>query len=103
MPIEWYLMKQPTYNSGFEGDEFANYASDGFEEILESELADDIEIFEKSLNVEPVKTRAIIQGVTSDTYNNSVMRQFICRIGTLRAGQYIKARGQYWMGLFSPR
>jgi hypothetical protein len=97
MPIEWYLMKQPTYNSGFEGDEFANYASDGFEEILESELADDIEIFEKSLNVEPVKTRAIIQGVTSDTYNNSVMRQFICRIGTLRAGQYIKARGQYWM------
>ena len=25
------------------------------------------------------------------------MRQFICRIGTLRAGQYIKARGQYWM------
>ena len=49
MPIEWYLMKQPTYNSGFEGDEFANYAQDGFEEILESELADDIEIFEKSL------------------------------------------------------
>ena len=97
MPIEWYLMKQPTYNSGFEGDEFANYAQDGFEEILESELADDIEIFEKSLSVEPVKTRAIIQGVTSDTYNNSVMRQFICRIGTLRAGQYIKARGQYWM------
>ncbi len=47
MPIEWYLMKQPTYNSGFEGDEFANYASDGFEEILESELADDIEIFER--------------------------------------------------------
>ena len=48
MPIEWYLMKQPTYNSGFEGDEFANYAQDGFEEILESELADDIEIFEKT-------------------------------------------------------
>lgn len=71
MPIEWYLMKQPIYNSGFEGDEFANYAQDGFEEILESELADDIEIFEKSLSVEPVKTRAIIQGVTSDTYNNS--------------------------------
>ena len=29
MPIEWYLMKQPTYNSGFEGDEFANYAKMG--------------------------------------------------------------------------
>ena len=52
MPIEWYLMKQPTYNSGFEGDEFANYAQDGFEEILESELADDIEIFEKTLSLD---------------------------------------------------
>lgn len=97
MPIEWYLMKQPTYNSGFESDEFDNYSGDGFEEILESSVADDIEIYEKKLDVAPVATRAVIQGVTSDTYNNSVMRQFLCRIGTLRAGQYIKARGQYWM------
>lgn len=97
MPTEWYLMQRPLYNSGFEGDEFSAFAQDGFEEILDSFLADDVEIYEKRLNVEPVLTRAIIQGVTSDTYNNSVLRQFLCRIGTLHSGQYIKARDQYWM------
>lgn len=97
MPIEWYLMNRPLYNSGFEGDEFSAFAQDGFEEVLDSFLADDIEVYEKRMDVEPVLTRAVIQGVTSDTYNNSVLRQFLCRIGTLRSGQYIKARDQIWM------
>lgn len=97
MPVEWYLMTRPLYNSGFEGDEFAAFAQDGFEEVLESFLAEDVEIYEKRMSVEPVITRAVIQGTTSDTYNNSVLRQFLCRIGTLRSGQYIKARDQIWM------
>lgn len=97
MPKEWYLMSQPIFNSGFENDEFLAYASEGFEEVLASFLADDVEIFEKSLSLSPIKTRAIIQGVTADTYNNSVIRQFLCRIGTLRCGQYIKVNGDYWL------
>lgn len=97
MPVEWYLMNRPLYNSGFEGDEFSAFAQDGFEEVLDSFLADDVEIYEKRMDAEPVLTRAVIQGVTSDTYNNSVLRQFLCRIGTLRSGQYIKARDQIWM------
>ena len=97
MPEPWYLMSQPLFNSGFEGDEFSAFAQGGFEEILESPLADDIEVYEKTLSATAVKTRAIIQGVTADNYNNSVLRQFLCRIGTLRSGQYIKARGQTWL------
>lgn len=97
MPESWYLMSQPLFNSGFEGDEFSVFAQGGFEEILESPLADDIEVYEKTLSATAVKTRAIIQGVTADNYNNSVLRQFLCRIGTLRSGQYIKARGQTWL------
>ena len=97
MPIEWYLMSRPIYNSGFENDEFENFAQDGFEEVLDSPIADDVEIYEKKLSVEPVKTRAIIQGVTTDSVNNAVLRQIICRIGTLRCGQYVKVRNQYWM------
>lgn len=52
MPTEWYLMKRPLFNSGYESDEFQNFAQDSFEEILESFIAKDIEIYEKSLSVE---------------------------------------------------
>lgn len=97
MPESWYLMSQPLFNSGFEGDEFSTFAQGGFEEILDSPLADEIEIYEKTLSATPVSARAIIQGVTADNYNNSVLRQFLCKIGTLRSGQYIKARGQMWL------
>ena len=97
MPKEWYLLSKPLYNSGFESDEFAAFATEGFDEVLASFLADDIEIYEKSLSVEPVKTRAVIQGVTADTYSNSIIRQFLTEIGLLRCGQYIKARGKYWL------
>lgn len=97
MPESWYLMSQPLFNSGFEGDEFSAFAQGGFEEILDSPLADEIEIYEKTLSATPVSARAIIQGVTADNYNNSVLRQFLCKIGTLRSGQYIKARSQMWL------
>ena len=97
MPTEWYLMQRPLFNSGFEDDEFSAFSQDGFEEVLDSFLADDIEIFDKRLTANPVISRAVIQGVTSDTYNNSVIRQFLCRIGTLHSGQYVKARDQIWM------
>ncbi|MCM1220764.1 MAG: hypothetical protein NC548_40365 [Lachnospiraceae bacterium] len=97
MPTEWYLMKRPLFNSGFETDEFQSFAQDSFEEVLESFIAKDVEIYEKSLSVEPVITRAIIQNVTGDVFNNSSQRQILCRIGTLRSGQYIKIDGRYWV------
>lgn len=97
MPTEWYLMTRPLFNSGYESDEFQSFAQDSFEEVLESFLAKDVEVYEKSLSVEPVVTRAIIQNVTGDVFNNSYQRQILCRIGTLRSGQYIKIDNNYWM------
>ncbi len=97
MPTEWYLMKRPLFNSGAESDEFQSFAQDSFEELLASFIAKDIEIYEKTLSAVPVITRAIVQNTTGDVFNNSSQRQILCRIGTLRMGQYIKVDGRYWM------
>ena len=97
MSSEWYLMSRPLYNSGYESDEFALFAQDGFEEVLESFIAQDVEIYNSKITDEPLKTRAIIQNVTGDVLRNAVQRQIICRIGTLRCGQYIKVNNNYWM------
>lgn len=102
MPVEWYLMTQPQYYSGFEDEELEAYAQSAFEDTLNSYLADDVKIYEKRMNITPIKTRAIIQGVTADTYNNSVLRQFLCRIGTLKCGDYIKTRNQTWLVYSEP-
>lgn len=97
MSSDWYLMSRPLFNSGFEDDEFSHFAQDGFEEVLESFIGQTVEIYDKRLSSAPITTRAIIQNVTSDTYNNSTQRQILCRIGTLQCGQYIKVSGRFWM------
>lgn len=98
MSSDWYLMSRPLFNSGFESDEFSQFAQDGFEEVLESFIAQDVEIYEKRISAKPIITRAVIQNVTSDTYNNSAQRQILCSIGTLRCGQYVKSNdGRLWL------
>lgn len=97
MASDWYLMSRPLFNSGFEDDEFAQFAQDGFEEVLESFIAQEVEIYDKSPSATPITTRAIVQNVTSDVYNNSTQRQILCRIGTLRCGQYVKVDGRFWI------
>jgi len=97
MPMEWYMMSRPLFNNGFEDDEFYAYSRDGFEEVLSSVIAENVRVYDKRIDVTPRSERVIIQGATSDTYNNSVLRQFIGRIGTFRSGQYIKVRNQMWM------
>lgn len=97
MSSDWYLMSRPLFNSGYESDEFALFAQNGFEEVLESCIAQDVEIYNSRLTDTPLITRAIIQNVTGDTLRNAMQRQIICRIGTLRCGQYIKIGGKYWM------
>lgn len=97
MPKEWYLMTRPLFNSGYEGDEFDAFAQDGFEEVLDSSVAQDVEIYDKRIASEPIITRAIIQNVTNDIYNNNMQRQILCRIGTLKCGQYVKVNGRFWM------
>lgn len=97
MPKEWYLMTRPLFNSGFESAEFAAYGIDGFNEVLESFIAKNVLVYDKAIYKEPRRIRAIIQNVTSDVINNTVVRQILCNIGILRCGQYIKVDDAYWI------
>ena len=97
MPKEWYLMHRPLYNSGFESCEFEAFAHDGFREVLESFIADDVKIYDKTITAKPKVVRAVIQNVTSDTINSSVVRQILCEIGTLHCGQYVEYDGGFWL------
>ena len=97
MPKEWYLMSRPLFNSGSENDEFLAYGQDGFQELLESVIADDVLIYDKSLRSEPKTIRAIIQNVTGDSSNGTYYRQLLCAIGNLECGQYVKARDAWWL------
>lgn len=102
MSSDWYLMTRPLFDSGYESDEFTLFAQDGFEEVLESFLGTDVAIYDSKLSDTPVQTRAIIQNITTDVINNSNQRQILCRIGTLRCGQYVLANGVYWIVCSKP-
>ena len=97
MPKEWYLLNRPLYNSGLENNEFDAYAQDGFQELLESFIAKEVLIYPKTIMKEPIITRAIVQNVTSDTSNNTLIRQILCPIGLLMCGQYVKIGESYWL------
>lgn len=93
----WYLMNRPLFNSGFEDDEFAKFGQDGFREILESFIAKDVRIYQKTIQENPSEIRAIIQNLTSDVQNSSFNRQILCEIGVLHCGQYVEYDGSFWL------
>ena len=94
---EWYLMTKPLYNSGFENDEFNNYANDGFIELLDTFVATDIDLFRNNDFNSPEHIRAIIQNVTTDSDYNEFLRQILVQIGTIKSGYYVKYRDAYWL------
>lgn len=93
----WYRMTRPLFNSGFEDDEFWAYGQDGFQEVLDSFLGADVQIYDKATYREPQTVRAIIQNKTSDVYNSTTVRQILCNIGILKCGQYVKYDGAFWL------
>lgn len=94
---EWYRMNRPLFNSGFEDDEFWAYGQDGFDELLGSFVASDVLIYDKRIALPPQMARAIIQQRTSDVSGSTTVRQILCRIGTLRCGQYVKCENALWL------
>lgn len=101
MAKEWYLMdKPPIYNGGFEGEEWINYAKDGFDELLEtSMLCDSVELISSDFSI-ITKTNAIIQSVTENTVLKLEERQILVPIGTLTGEQiyaYVKFDGVMWL------
>ena len=72
----WYKMIRPLFNSGYEDDEFWAYGQDGFNEVLDSFIGSDVEIYDKSVAKTPKAVRAIIQNVTGDAQSSTLVRRF---------------------------
>lgn len=97
MSQEWYLLKSPHDQlSGFEDDALNDFAQEGFEEILDSEIAVDVEICNYDLS-ECVTKRVVIQNNVQDTRLKTLSRQMLAPIGTAKAGMYVKYKNRYWL------
>lgn len=105
---EWYLINpHPTLNSGFEKDEFADYAQDGFDELLtETQLGKDIILCKGLFDGENFETEVCTQGVvqseTPDNYTQGKKRQLLTRISELSDFKYIKYDGFIWLIMTEP-
>ena len=97
MAQEWYLMKtNHDVVSGFESDDFDNFAVDVFLEATQSSIGQDVEIYNYDLS-ERTSQRVIINGNVQDTKLNSISRQMLAPIGSCVAGQYVYYKDRYWL------
>ncbi|MBQ2396122.1 MAG: hypothetical protein II304_03640 [Bacteroidales bacterium] len=97
MSQEWYLMNTNHDTvSGFESDNFENFAMDAFSEALESSLGQNVEICNYDLTIRTPQ-KVIMNGSVQDTKLNSITRQMLAPIGTCMAGQYVFYKDRYWL------
>ena len=99
MAQEWYLLTSspPIFNSGFEQEEFDNYAVDGFNELLtDSPLSTSVVLSNSDLTTNTT-IKAIIQNTSSDSEPSSIERQILTKIGTLQTGKYITYKNKKWL------
>ena len=95
---EWMLMgTKPVYNSGFENDEFNKYATDSFQELLDtSPVTNTVILYNNDLS-ESKEILCIVQGRTADTQLKSMERTLLFPIGTVKAGMYVFFENRYWI------
>lgn len=94
---DWYLIKRPSLTSGgFENDILNSYKNDAIYDILDTELAVDLVLYNHDLS-ENQQIRGIIQGNTADTQLKSMDRAILVPIGTLHSGDYIFFEDEYWI------
>ena len=97
MAKEWYLLKTPHVQlSGYESDALNDFAQEGFDEILDSGIAVDVELCNYDLS-ECKQIRAVILNNVQDTKLKSLVRNILLPIGTCKAGMYIKYKDRYWI------
>ena len=102
MSQEWYLMNSlPVFNSGFEQEEFDDYAMSGFSELLNSPINNTIQIYNNSLKIWS-DVKVIVQNNTAGSEQQSEFRQILSVIGTLKRGMYIKYRNDIWLVISHP-
>lgn len=92
MAKEWYLLTPPYSQFGGYEEEALNE----FTEILDSNIATDVELCNYDLSiVTPI--RAVIQNRVQDTKLQSLTRHMLVPIGTCKAGMYVKYKNRYWL------
>ena len=98
MATEWYLMgSSPVYNSGFEKEEFNMFATDSFNEILEtSPISETVQIVNHDVALIS-EIEAVILNNVADSSQKSKERLLLSTIGTLQCGDYIKFENLIWM------
>lgn len=94
MAQEWYLLNSPhSLVSGFEDEALSN---EGFMEMLDSDMAYDVELWSSDMSTcTPI--RALIQNRIQDTKLKTLKRFALVPIGTCVAGQYIKYKDRFWL------
>ena len=97
MAKEWYLMTRPLYNSGYEKDEFEAYAVDGFEEMLDSFLSTEIDLYKTNDFSLSEKIKVVVDNVTSDSEYGTYMRQIISKMNTIKSGYYVGYNNNLWL------
>lgn len=92
----------PVFSSGFESEEFSEYATSGFKELLDSSPFSETVQFYDEQNHSWYDIRVVIQNKTSDSESQSEIRQILSEIGTLSRGMYVKFGGDLWLGASHP-
>lgn len=97
MAKSWYLITTP-YNqvSGFENDLWNDSAQSAFSEVLQTSMADTVELCNFDLSARK-KIRAVMQNSVQDTKLNDLTRHMLVPVGTCKAGMYVKYKGRYWL------
>ena len=96
---EWYLITpntRPNITSGFGNDAFVDYKDDAFAEVLTTDVADELILYNYDLS-KSVELRGVIQGNIADTQLKSMERTVLVPIGTLHSGDYIFFEDEYWI------
>ena len=94
------MSSPPIYNGGYEGEEWVNYARDGFDELLDtSMLCDNVELITSDFSV-ITPAKAVVQSVTENTALKLEDRQILVPIGTLTGEivySYVRFDGVVWL------
>ena len=94
---EWYLIDRPsTTSGGYENEAFNDYRNDAIYDMLETELADTVILYNYDLS-ESKEIRGIVEGNTADTQLKSMERSILVPVGTLHSGDYIFFEDEYWI------
>lgn len=96
---EWYLLTpdtRPNSIGGYENDAFLDYKDDAFQEVLQTDIATTVTLYNYNLS-ESKEIRCIVQDNTANTQLKSLERTVLASIGTLKAGMYILFENRYWL------